>query len=103
MTMKKWVGLLQASQVVAYVAGFTVLVTNGEKIFSQINENFAPLMFLTLFCFSVLVCGLIVFYRPYLLFLEKKPKEAVGLVLSTTKWLGLYALAIIVLVILFSR
>ena len=60
-------------------------------------------MFLTLFCFSVLTCGLIVFYKPYQLFVEKKGKEAMRLVVATTKWLGLFAALVVIFVALLSR
>ena len=50
------------------------------------DPAWAPLVFLTMFCFSVLTCGLIVFYQPYMLFIDKKGKEAGQLVLATAKW-----------------
>ena len=96
-------GLLPAMEVFGYVVLFTTLMTNGGKLFPQINKTLAPVMFLTLFCFSVLACGLIVFYKPYLLFVEKKGKEAMSLVVATTKWLGVLAVMVVVLVALLSR
>ncbi len=96
-------GFTQAVGVVAYAALFTLFVTNGERMMPDINETFAPLMFLTLFCFSVLACGLIVFYKPYMLFVDKKGKEAMMLVLATTKWLGVLAVLIVAFVIMMSR
>ncbi|MFH2085173.1 MAG: hypothetical protein ABII21_00045 [bacterium] len=96
-------GLMQAVGVVVYVAMFTLLITGTGRLVPHINQAFAPLMFLTLFCFSVLACGLMVFYRPYMLFMDKRGKEAVQLVLSTTKWLGVFAVGTIVLVALMSR
>ena len=38
---------------------------------------------------------LIVFYKPYMLFVDKKGKEAGQLVLSTAKWLGIFLALII--------
>lgn len=98
-----FIGLLPAAEVFGYVVLFTMLMTNGNQLFPQINKSLAPVMFLTLFCFSVLACGLIVFYKPYLLFVEKKGKEAMRLVVATTKWLGIFALVVVVAVALLSR
>ena len=96
-------GLLPASEVILYILVFTTILTNSNKLFPQINERFAPLMFLTLFSFSLLACSLMVFYKPYILFVDKKGKEAIQLVLHTTKWLGIFALLIVALVVAFSR
>ncbi|MEI8232666.1 MAG: hypothetical protein WCG44_02885 [bacterium] len=96
-------GLIQAAEVFGYVFLFSRIMANGEAIFPHINKTFGPMMFLTLFCFSVLACGLMVFYRPYMLFVDKKGKEAMELVLSTTKWLGIFALIVIVAVAAMSR
>ncbi|MFH1244840.1 MAG: hypothetical protein V1487_04710 [bacterium] len=96
-------GFWPAAEVVGYVGLFTLLMTNGNNLFPHINKTFGPMMFLTLFCFSVLACGLIVFYKPYLLFMEKKGKEAAQLVLATTKWMGVFAICVIVFVAMLSR
>jgi len=47
--------------------------------------------------------GIIVFYKPYMLFIDKKGKEAGKLVLGTTKWLGIFALIIVTIVVVMSR
>lgn len=96
-------GLLPAAEVVAYVLVFSQIMSHGEVLFPQINKTFGPMMFLTLFCFSVLACGLMVFYKPYMLFMDKKGKEAMRLVLATTKWLGVFAVIIVALVAMLSR
>ena len=93
----------QATLVLGYVVLFTMLITNGERLFPRINQTFAPMMFLTLFCFSVLLCGLMVFYKPYMLFVDKKRKEAAELVLATTKWLGVLTVVVVALVTMLSR
>jgi hypothetical protein len=96
-------GFIQAAEVVGYVILMTQFMTNGEKFFAHLNKSIGPIMFLTMFCFSVLACGLIVFYKPYLLFVDKKGKEAIQLVLATTKWLGAFALVVIAVVAMLSR
>lgn len=96
-------GLGQAALVLGYVALFTMLIVNGESLFPRINRTFGPMMFLTLFCFSVLLCGLMVFYRPYMLFVDKQRKEAAELVLATTKWLGVLAAVVVIVMTMLSR
>lgn len=96
-------GLIPAIELVAYVLLITQFIANGEKFFAHINKLLGPMMFLTVFCFSVLTCGLIVFYKPYMLFVGKKGKEAGQLVLSTAKWLGVFVLCVIGVVGVMSR
>lgn len=96
-------GFYQATGVLAYVALFTVFIMSAQKFIPGPDPSWAPLVFLTLFCFSVLACGMIVFYKPYMLFIDKKGKEAGQLVLATTKWLGVFALTIVFAVVMLSR
>lgn len=96
-------GLFQALGIVAYVAVFTGLITSVGKFMPGPDPWWAPLVVLTLLCFSVLTCGLIVFYKPYMLFIDKKAKEAGQLVLSTAKWLGVLAIIIVSIVFVMSR
>ncbi|MBP9670298.1 hypothetical protein KBD75_02765, partial [Candidatus Woesebacteria bacterium] len=81
--------------IVGYIALFTVFITSVQKFMPGPDPVWAPLVFLTIFCFSALTCGLIVFYKPYMLFVDKKGKEAGQLVLSTAKWLGIFLALII--------
>lgn len=92
-------GFLPAVGVVAYVGMFSLFITFASKFMPADDPPLAPLLFLTLFSFSVLTCGLIVFYKPYLLFLDKKGKEAIDLVLATTKWLGILAIVVGIVVV----
>ncbi len=96
-------GLIQAAEVVGYVGLFTLFISSADNLFPNINKTFGPMLLLTLFCFSVLTCGLMVFYKPYMLFVDKKGKEAMQLVLSTTKWLGIFVLVIMLFVAMLSR
>lgn len=96
-------GLIPAIELVAYVLLITQFIANGEKFFAHINKSLGPMMFLIVFCFSVLTCGLIVFYKPYMLFVGKKGKEAGELVLATVKWLGAFVIVVIAVVAMMSR
>jgi len=93
-------GFLQAVGVVVYCAVIATIMSNGNKIFGNIdNSYFGPLTFLTMFATSALICGLLVFYKPYLLFFEGKKKEAVETVLSTAA--SLFGFLILFFIILF--
>lgn len=93
-------GFLQALEVTAYCAGVGFFMWNDEKIFQNFHYFLGPVMLLLLFSVSALICGLIVFYRPYKLFFEDRKKEAVELVLYTTLWLFIFFLIVLSLVIL---
>mgnify|MGYP003427299899 CR=1 FL=1 len=92
-------GFKPALGIVGYIALFTVFITSVQKFMPGPDPVWAPLVFLTIFCFSALTCGLIVFYKPYMLFVDKKGKEAGQLVLSTAKWLGIFLALIIGLIV----
>jgi hypothetical protein len=51
------------------------------------NGWFGPILVLLLFSTSALVCGTIVFYKPYKLFLRGKGTDAANVVISTVFWL----------------
>lgn len=95
-------GLAPALGLVGYVGLFTIFILNIGKSFPDGDPKFAPLMVLTLFCFSALACSLIVFYKPALLFIDKKGKEAIELIVATTKWLGVLAVIIVAFVLIMS-
>lgn len=96
-------GFKPALGIVGYVAVFTAFIMSANKYMPGPDPAWAPLVFLTLLCFSVLTCGLIVFYKPYMLFIDKKGKEAGQLVLGTAKWLGVFAAIIVSVVVAISR
>lgn len=85
-------GFLQALGVSAYVALVGLFIWNAEKIFPKLGLPWGPILFLLLFCASAMICGLVVFYKPYKLFFDGKKKEAVNVVVSTAEYLFLILL-----------
>lgn len=83
--MKKEIktGLLQAMRVTIYCGFVGLVINNGEKIFGQMKSPIGPIAFLTMFCVSALVCGLLVFKKPYELFFAGKKTEALNVVVYT--------------------
>ncbi len=84
--MKKY-GFLQALGVSLYIGLVGLFFANAEKIVGNLDVPVGPILFLLLFSVSALICSLLVFYKPYKLFVEGKKKEALSTVISTAVWL----------------
>lgn len=96
------VGLLQALEVTLYCGLIGLLFWKGNEIFGKMDRLVAPVMFLVLFIVSALICTLMVFYYPYLLFFEKgMKKQAMEVVVWTTGWLAVFLLGFMLLAVLF--
>ena len=76
-------GLLQAVGVTLYISLVSIVMNNAEKIFGKMDNVIGPVTFLTMFAVSVLICGLLVFKKPYELFFDGKKKEAINVVVYT--------------------
>lgn len=100
MSIKK-TGFLQALGVTAYCSLIGLVFWQGNHLFPKVNQYFAPVMMLLLLSVSVLVCGLIVFYKPYRLFFDEKKKDAANLVISTSLWLFISVFVFLILMITF--
>jgi hypothetical protein len=94
-------GFLQALGVAAYCTLVGLFMWNANHIFGQMNNFFGPILILILLCTSALICGLIVFLKPYKLFFAGKKKEAVTVVISTTAYLFLFLLLFLASMLLF--
>lgn len=94
-------GFIQALSVAGYCFLVGIIFWLGPKFFPKANPYFGPVMVLILFSTSVLICGLLVFYRPYRLFFEGKKKEAIDVVVSTSLWLFVFLFISFILMILF--
>lgn len=89
-------GLFQALAVSVYCMLVGLIFWKGNELFDS-PEYAGPVTVLILFSVSALICLLLVFYRPYNLFVAGKKKEAIDLILSTTLWL--FTLFIIILLL----
>jgi len=98
----KKLGFLQALGVVLYCSLIGLIFWQGPQIFPKVNPYFGPVIFLLLFSVSALVCGLLVFYKPYKLFFAGKKKEAVEAVIYTTAWLFTSLLVFFLLMVVFK-
>lgn len=80
-------GFLQALGVAIYILLVGTFISNANAVFPKIGNFFGPILFLLLFSTSALICGLIVFYKPYKLFFADKKEEALETVVFTTIFL----------------
>jgi hypothetical protein len=83
-------GLIQAASVTLYCTIIGALVFQLSDSHGGTFSFLLPVAFLLLFSASALICGLLVFYKPYLLFFKNKKKEAIDLVLHTAMWLFVF-------------
>ena len=94
-------GFLQALEVTGYCAVIGLFFGSANKFLPRQDPILAPVLFLVLFSASALICGLIVFYKPYKLFFDGKKKEAIDTVVFTAVSLFIFALLSFVLMIIF--
>jgi hypothetical protein len=83
-------GFIQALGVTIYCSLVGLLMWKGNTIFGNTPNFFGPVAVLLLFSVSAMICGLMVFYKPYKLFFDGSKKEAIDLVLATTVWLFIF-------------
>jgi len=89
------IGLIQALGLGVYISIVASIIQNGEKLFGPINNFWGPILFLTLFSFSVLICGFIALGYPVRLFwIKKNPDLAIKIVAYTTAFLFIFLLVI---------
>lgn len=76
-------GILQALGVAFYCSLVGLVMWKANEIFGRMNPYLGPVAFLMMFSVSALICGLLVFYKPYKLFSADKKKEAIDVVIAT--------------------
>lgn len=94
-------GLLQALGVFFYCSLVGIIFWKGNDIFGEMSPYFGPLAILLLFSTSVLICAVIVLYKPYKLFIAGERKEALGAIISTAVWLFVLFLVFLGAMIIF--
>jgi len=99
----KYMSFIQAFTLLVYIGLVALLMASGNQLFSNKIPNYlGPLLFLTLFSTSALICAIITLYFPFILFWHKKQTlQAVKLVIYTARWLILFTFIIFGLVVLF--
>jgi len=90
-----FIGFLQSLGLFSYCSLVGLLFWKGNEWFGKVPNFWGPLLFLSLFVVSSLICALLALGYPIFLFWEKKKKaEALRLVGWTALWLVLFVLLI---------
>jgi len=94
-------GFKQAAGVVLYITLVAFVMQNGERVFGSMDNFIGPIVFLTLFSVSALICAMLTLWNSVQLFwIKKKPAEAMRLVGYTTLFLALFVLIMFAVMIL---
>lgn len=94
------VAFLQALGIITYISiiVFFAFATEGHD--NDTPHFLAPLLAMSLFSTSALICSMIVFYYPIKLYTQKKDfKEAANIVIQTALWLGLFVIGLVYVVV----
>ena len=98
------IGLAQALGVAGYCGLIGLLFWQGQHWFGNTPNYWGPVLMLVLLSVSVLICGLITFTYPVILFWEQKQtKAALTVVAAQAGWLLLLALIFITIVFIKSN
>jgi len=85
------ISLIQSAVLISYLTFAGLLLSNVPVVFDRFNQVLAPIMFLTFFSISALICGLAALaYPAWLIWEEKNTTEAVRVIIYTVLWLGLF-------------
>ncbi|OGG03394.1 hypothetical protein A2W14_07505 [Candidatus Gottesmanbacteria bacterium RBG_16_37_8] len=94
-----FIAFFQSLGLFLYCSLVAVIFWKGNSWFGRVPNYIGPLLFLTLFTTSALVCGFLVLGYPFLLIWErKKPIEAMKLIGFTVLWSMLFVLSILFLI-----
>ena len=91
-----FIGFIQAVSIFIYVSLVSLLMISAQDVFQNSALFLGPLFFLVLLVASVLICAVLAFGHPIVMFWEeKKTREAVKVVTATALWLTLFVVVVI--------
>lgn len=92
--------LIHSIILVLYISVVSTIMSNGDKLFGEMQGFLAPVAFLLLFTLSALITGALILGKPLMLYLDGKKKEAIFMLLSSIGWLAAFTvIAMLVLII----
>ena len=80
------VSFLQSLGLVSYISLISVIFWKGNEWFPKMNNYIGPLIMLTLFVVSALICALITLSYPFTLWQKGKTKDALRVIFYTAFW-----------------
>jgi hypothetical protein len=90
------ISFLQATGIATYIILISLFLGKADQVFNNLNQFTGPVVFLSLFSLSALICSLLAFTYPAILFWEhKKPKKAIKIIIQTTLFLVIFFLAVL--------
>ena len=92
-------GIFQALAITFYCSLVGLVMWKGDEIFGRVDSFIGPIAVLVMLSVSALICGLIVFYKPYKLFFANKREEAINVVVSTA--ISLFVILLILFGVMF--
>jgi hypothetical protein len=99
----KYLALIQAISLTAYLGLLSILIFNLKTahLLQKVSPTFALFFFLMILFTSILICTVLTFYFPFVIFWYKKQtREAVRLIFYLIRWMVLFIFAILVFIIL---
>ena len=97
-----FVGFLQSLGLVAYCSLVGFIIWRGEAWFGNAGNLLGPILFLSLFVVSAMICALIALGYPFIVFWDRKnTKEALKMVGFTAGWLALFVLTFLIALTIF--
>jgi hypothetical protein len=97
---KYLIGLLQAGGVASYILLLVALATNFGSLIEHSSQILAPMIFLTTFVTSALICGSIVLAYPAWLAVQRRSKDAIEIIAWSIAWLLIILFTVIFIAIL---
>ena len=96
-TSQTFLGFLQAFGIFLYCSLVGFLIWVSTELFGSVHTYLGPMLFLALLVASVLICALLAFGYPVLLYLEHKDSQnAIKIVGYTAAWLFFFVILVIV-------
>ena len=96
-----FLAFLQAFGITFYCSLIGIIMWKGNQWFGPQHSFLGPMLVLTMLVVSVIICGLLSFGYPLVLFWNKKQTiEALKLVMYTAGWLVFFVFFVIFLILL---
>jgi len=91
-----WVSFFQSLGLVLYTSLISLFFWKGNEWIPEMNSYVGPLIVLTIFAVSTLVCALITLSYPFILWQKGKSKDALRVIIYTALWIiGFIAILLI--------
>ena len=91
------ISLLQSLGLVSYISLISIIFWKGNDWFPKMNNYFGPLIMLTIFTVSALICALIALSFPFVLWQKGKTKDALKVISYTALWLVSFVIVLLLL------